>query len=100
MLWAIDYEAGLGHVDDDVKALIGWRTVARVLSLASIRANPMGIQSQSASKDGLSRQMSISDSGPGGRFSRLLDHPTIQEWTSPDKLVEMKAKIHGSISVF
>tara|TARA_R100000152_G_C6782253_1_gene219336 strand:- start:13337 stop:14863 length:1527 start_codon:yes stop_codon:yes gene_type:complete len=100
MLWAIDYEAGLPSVSEPVKTLVGWRTVARVLSLAARRANPTAVQSQTAGKDGLSRSFSISDSGPGGRFAALLDQKAIQEWLSEERIMEMKALIHGSIGVF
>lgn len=77
--WAIDYEAGLGEVPDDLVDTVAWRAIAEVLGLAAVKANKLAVQSQSLSMDGVSRSQSVSDSQPGGRFSRVLSLPHIQK---------------------
>lgn len=100
MVWAIDYEAGATSCPEDVRALIGWRALANLLPVAARRANRAAVQSQSTSKDGLSRSMSVADSSPGGRFAALLDAAVIKDWTSPEKLQEMRRLVRGGVRVF
>ena len=100
MVWAFDFEAGLPECPEDVKSLIGWRAVANLLPVAARRANAAAVQSQSTSKDGLSRSMSVSDSQPGGRFNALLAADLIKDWTSNDKLAEMRRLVRGGVRVY
>lgn len=100
MLWAIDYEAGLPKIPGSVRQLLGWRVVAQVLALAARRSNPHAIQNQSAAKDGLSRSMSVSDTGPGGRFNALLSAPVIAEWVAPEKVREVKFQLRPGVAVY
>ncbi len=100
LVWALDYEGGLPSVPEDVKALIGWRAVSTLLPVAARRANRAAVQSQSTSKDGVSRSMSVADSQPGGRFSALLQADAIKEWCSKEKIDEMRRLVRGSAKVF
>ena len=102
MYWAFDYEAGLteDQLTDDIKAVIGWRALAKALTVAGAKANKMGVQSQSVAQDGVSRNVTVADGRPGGRYARLLQSPIILEWTSEEKLDRMRALVRPGIRLF
>jgi hypothetical protein len=91
-VWAIDYEAGLATVPEDVKAAIGWRAAADVLAMAAVKANKAAVGSKSVSMDGVSRSQSTQDSQPGGRYSRLLQTDLVKMWTDPTDAALLKLK--------
>jgi hypothetical protein len=93
-VWAVDYEAGLSDVPEDIKAAIGWRAAADVLAVAALKANKAAVGSKSVSMDGVSRSQSTQDSQPGGRYSRLLQTDLVKMWTDPtDKaLITLKTR--------
>lgn len=101
MVWAIDYEAGVTSPRhrEVIRAIVGWRAVVQLLSLAAIKANKQSVASQSRSKDGLSASLSVSDSAPGGRFSRIIASPIIAEWTSAEMLERLRKTIRPGIRV-
>lgn len=101
MVWAIDYEAGLldFHRHEDLRAVIGWRAVSQLLALAAVKANKQAVSSQSRGKDGLNASMSVADTAPGGRFSRLLDAQIMKDWTSDDTLRRLRRQLRPGIRV-
>ena len=91
-VWALDYEAGLADVPDDIKAAIGWRAAADVLAVAAVKANKAAVSSQNVSMDGVSRSQSTSDTQPGGRYARLLGTDLVKRWTDPEDKALIKLK--------
>lgn len=96
--WAFDYTATSlsdGRHAELIRQHVGWMATALVLGKAAVKANKLGVTSQSASKDGVSRSFGTSDSQPGGRFARLLGLDDFKEWTSRDALDRLGVRLRA-----
>jgi hypothetical protein len=96
MAWALDYEAGLTSIPEDVLTIIGFRALARVLTIIGTKANKMGVSSQSTGKDGLSRSISVA----ADRYQRVLQSPYMQQMMSEDQLNRLRKSLKPGIKVF